>query len=894
MSRQNSRVRVDWPLVGRGDALTRLQELLTRRDLSAAVIAGPAGVGKTRLAAEACRLAETSGIVSVRVVASRAAARMPLGALAPLLPPIDSPPGVDLLHQASAALRERAGDEWLLLVVDDAHNLDDASAVLLQQLALEQTIFVVATVRSGEPVPDAVLALWKDDLTEAIELMPLDDALMSELLTRVLGGPIEGVALRQLWEASQGNVQYLRELVLGGIEADTLVDDGGLWRIVGTIPPSRRLSELVADRLGDVSDGARTALELVAFGEPIGVDVLERLTSRDVVHDLERRGLLAVGTDDRRLEARLAHPIHGDVVRDETPDARARQVYGLLADELERDGASRRGDTLRLVLWRLDAGGTPDAGLLAKAAFHALFANDLNVAGRLAEAAYRQQPSFETGHVLADCLYSLGRSEDVEALLAELEPLTTDDEQLGMLAMARAHNLFWHLGHEEEADAEVRRIIDRLESETVIDELAAMRALFAGVSGHPVDALDAALPLLERGTGRTIVRAGLAASLSLPAVGRGEEAVTVSRRAQAEYDRLGEQLGLFEPSLVRVGEVLAVAQLGRLDEAEQLARQGYDRALRENDGAGWAFHCQALGVINLERGRLAEAARWWLEAGGLFEAVNHPGPARWARIGIIFTPRAAGGDRRGSGPGHRDRGRRSPGPAAGGELPACSGMAGVGGPRPRRCPGMLPAGSDVGVGAGSERQRAGGVARPRPARRPGGGRAARPDAGRRSAGRPRRRPGRPRGGAARPGPRRARSRPRRRSSGAARSSWRPRRRQARPTATRTAGDARSAKSWRSRAAGWAAECDAVRTPGMVVVDSPTPLTRRERGGGAAGGRRHVQPRDRRAPLRVGAHGRQPPRPGLRQAGNHRSGRAGRPVDRPQRLTPAQLAALIPG
>ena len=188
------------------------------------------------------------------------------------------------------------------------------------------------------PVPDAVLALWKDDLTESIELAPLDDAQMSELLTRVLGGPIEGIALRQLWEASQGNVQYLRELVLGGIEAETLVDDGGLWRIVGTIPPSRRLSELVAARLGDVADEARVALEVVAFGEPIGVDVLERLTGKDVVGDLERRGLLAVVSDDRRLEARLAHPIHGDVVRHETPDLRAREVYGLLADELERDG----------------------------------------------------------------------------------------------------------------------------------------------------------------------------------------------------------------------------------------------------------------------------------------------------------------------------------------------------------------------------------------------------------------------------------------------------------------------------------------------------------------------------------------------------------------------------
>ena len=97
---------MDWPLVGRGGALTRLQELLTRQDLSAAVIAGPAGVGKARLAAEACRLA--GGWCRLRSESSPAG---PLpgcpSTLAPLLPPIDSPPGVDLLHQASAALREQ-------------------------------------------------------------------------------------------------------------------------------------------------------------------------------------------------------------------------------------------------------------------------------------------------------------------------------------------------------------------------------------------------------------------------------------------------------------------------------------------------------------------------------------------------------------------------------------------------------------------------------------------------------------------------------------------------------------------------------------------------------------------------------------------------------------------
>ena len=93
----------------------------------------------------------------------------------------------------------------------------------------------------------------------------------------MLGGQVEGAALQQLWEASEGNLQYLRELVLAGVDAGTLVDDAGLWRTVGAISPSARLQDLVGERLAGLDDDEVATLELVAFGEPLGVDVLAGL-----------------------------------------------------------------------------------------------------------------------------------------------------------------------------------------------------------------------------------------------------------------------------------------------------------------------------------------------------------------------------------------------------------------------------------------------------------------------------------------------------------------------------------------------------------------------------------------------------------------------------------------
>jgi DNA-binding NarL/FixJ family response regulator len=99
---------------------------------------------------------------------------------------------------------------------------------------------------------------------------------------------------------------------------------------------------------------------------------------------------------------------------------------------------------------------------------------------------------------------------------------------------------------------------------------------------------------------------------------------------------------MYEPSLLKVARALALTALGRIPEAELLAHEGYAVAVREGDGAGWAFHCLALGRCTLDRGRVVDSLRWWREAAALFAAVNHPGAHRWALIGQVFAHALAG------------------------------------------------------------------------------------------------------------------------------------------------------------------------------------------------------------------------------------------------------------
>ena len=632
-------MRSAWPLVGRSAILDQARQDLRRDDLSGVVLAGPAGVGKSRLAAEVAEYGAAAGFHVERAVASQSARGIPFGALAPILPPaaLAVERGIAMLGQATEALMQRSGGRRLLLLVDDAQWLDDASALLFQQLVSAGTVFAVASVRTGEPAPDAVQSVWKNGLCDRVEVGPLDRGEVQELLELVLEGQIEGAALQQLWEASEGNLQYLRELVLAGVDKGTLVDDAGMWRTVGALSPSARLQDLVGERLAGLDDDEVATLELVAFGEPLGVDVLAGLVGSDALVRLERKGLIETALDGRRFEATLAHPVHGEVVRERTPLTRAREVQRLLADAVESHRNRRRADVLKVALWRVEAGGTTSPALLIEAARQAGFAHDLETALRLGRAAHEIEATFASGQIIADALYSLGRSDETESVLADLEDEASDDNQRATLVRVRVYNRYWHDSDLPAAVGVIeqgRRVISDADH---LAELEGLQAVLEVTSHDPLQGVERGLALLAEPYDRAVVQATLATSLGLPLVGRAAEAAATVEIGIRAYSRLGGQLTLYEPSLLHVAEALAVACLGGLEEAERLAAIGYEKALIDDDAAGWAFFAQARGLVALEQGRLDDAIRWWTEASGLFRFVNHHGPLGWSLIGLTLA-----------------------------------------------------------------------------------------------------------------------------------------------------------------------------------------------------------------------------------------------------------------
>lgn len=274
-----------WPLVGRGEELRLVSEALgAGGSTQGVVLAGVAGVGKSRLAREALAVAEGRGAMTEWAAVTTATATIPLAALAHLVPSaVASKTRFELMQATVEALAARAGQRGVVLGVDDAHLLDDASAAVVHHLVARGAAKVALTVRTGEPLSDAVVALWKDGAVTWVELQPLARAEVQALAEAVLGARVDGTTIERLWQCSQGNVLYLRELVLGGIDAGWLRLNDGLWRWDGALAPGPRLARLVATRFGRLRADERELLELLALGEPLELGVFTERASRATV-----------------------------------------------------------------------------------------------------------------------------------------------------------------------------------------------------------------------------------------------------------------------------------------------------------------------------------------------------------------------------------------------------------------------------------------------------------------------------------------------------------------------------------------------------------------------------------------------------------------------------------
>jgi DNA-binding NarL/FixJ family response regulator len=627
-------VSTTWPLVGREAELEVLARTLDDPTSGGVVLLGAAGVGKTRLAQRGIEMAEARGLATVSVRASRSAAHIPFAALAPLFAELLLPSEVNagLLREAAEAVGRRRGDGRLVLAVDDAQELDDASGALLEHLLRTGDVLVILTARLGQRQVAAVHDMWKDERIVRIEVHPLADDQVRSLASLALGAPVEGSLLQTLVDSSVGNVLFLRELINGALESDALGQHQGMWRLTGSMARSPRLHDLIEQRLSGISAQEREVLELVALGEPLDVAFLATMVSSDSVDQLERRGILESEPGDPSPLVRFDHPLFGEVVREHLSPMRKVHLSGQLADAAETAGITET----RAAVWRLDGGGAIRPETAMSAAREAFIGEDYVLASRLARSVWEADGSLPAALLVADSYDLSGRYDDIDELLVAAYPRAVDDGQRTEVAIRRASILFRLPAQSHRADEVLAEAMARTVDPACRRKLVSQQANLLLLAGDVARAIELIGGVLGEGDESPLALASRDFGVALTMAGRTGDALRHTREGLAACLSMKEEGQLTAAAVFVVAQALALCESGALAEAAALASGAYDMTVERRNIDGQAWFAAILGWIRCAQGQLVTAGRLFQESASCFERLGHPGQ-RWGLGGMALA-----------------------------------------------------------------------------------------------------------------------------------------------------------------------------------------------------------------------------------------------------------------
>ncbi|MDP9374902.1 MAG: AAA family ATPase, partial [Chloroflexota bacterium] len=381
-------------VVGRAPYLTALDEAVERARRGrgqAVLVAGEAGIGKSRLVAEARARAGQRGLAVLHGACfegDRAlpyapfldllrgfCAGQPRGALAgvfdaqarelvkvlpdlaPLLPAATPTPALDpaseqrrLFHAFAQLFARLAARQPTLVAVEDVHWSDDTSLELLLYLARqlsERRLLLLLTYRSDESHPGlghALAELDRGRLAIELRLPPLNAGEVAAMLHAILGPerPVRAEFLRTLYALSEGNPFFVEELLPSLTAAGDPVDTGIVpaREPPRAMPIPRAVRDAVGRRSQRVSPAARRLLELAAVaGRRFDFALLRealRFDERTVLRLLKELCAAQLVVEETAERFAFRHALTREAIYAGLL-ARERQIlHRLVADTLER------------------------------------------------------------------------------------------------------------------------------------------------------------------------------------------------------------------------------------------------------------------------------------------------------------------------------------------------------------------------------------------------------------------------------------------------------------------------------------------------------------------------------------------------------------------------------
>jgi class 3 adenylate cyclase len=533
-------------LIRRDDELGVLEDALLaarRGESRFVVLAGEAGIGKTRLSRELAREARELGCAVLSGGASDAEVTLPylpfveaignyldeqnldrlrealgpaLGELGQLFPtlagdqlPERSPdPGqakLRLFESIVSLLGLPARDRTLLLVIEDVHWADASTRELLDYLARRLTDLpsvIVVTYRTDElhrrhPFLPTLQGWRRSGVADVLELEPLTEDGIGEMLDAILGpGEVDRELHELMLERTEGNPFVLEEMLREVVESSGSGEGADSVAVGNTrLPESVRQAILLrVHRLGEERSAVLEAA--AALGRSFDAETLLAVSGEpaDTVHDaLGAATAQQLIEEDASRRGRYSwrHALTQEAIYEEIVTPRRQAIHSRAADVLAAEESTQAVDLANHLIGaaRFEE-AVPICLRAAEDAEHAL------AFGEAISLLERALPYVDDPVEKARLLCRIGGNQQrngqpasaIGYLTSGIEDLDERGEELEAasyrILLGRCH---WECQRPEEARAQYQRALELLEPAGASADLAMVHQRLAGLSAFELD-----------------------------------------------------------------------------------------------------------------------------------------------------------------------------------------------------------------------------------------------------------------------------------------------------------------------------------------------------------------------------------------------------------------------
>lgn len=604
------------------------------------LVAGEAGIGKTRLIGSITRHAQRSGFDVAHAAAFPSDANTSGGVLLDLAGDLAraSDPAVDSVGRALAlrlrqplstdgdphrqrrllvqdltdALVDLRSDRAVLIVLEDLHWADHLSLDVIGRAAArlaEHRTLVVGTYRSDALYPRTAIREWRTTLlsqrlAEEIRLRRLTAHQTATMASTVLGHAAPARLVAGIHDRSDGIPLHIEELLAAVASADLDRpggDDPGQGVLELRVPDT--LADAILRRTRILPDSVRDiAAAAAVIGRSFDFDLLTAVARRSglevdaSLRELQDAYLVRAGADATTFDFR--HALIRDALYDEIPLPRRRVLHERVAA-----AAVDRGYREAFISVHFDL-----AGMMEPAHRSALRAGD----EATAVSAHRDALS-----LYRRALRNLSDGSGVDARAALLvrignEAAAVDENAAAADALEQAHDIWIGAG-------------DPLAAATVVPGLVAVRHLLGDGLESRVDRLRDALAAIPDAPAAAAVRISLLGALAAAYMldRRLEQAIEYSEQTRMRIGGATDEHADIDTTAT-LGSALVFA--GDLDSGWDLLEGAVERATNRRDEVAAARSYRMLGScasVLVEYGRAERSLTAGIAYAGSVELWNH-------------------------------------------------------------------------------------------------------------------------------------------------------------------------------------------------------------------------------------------------------------------------------